>query len=158
MSDTRQPTPDPSQASGPTTHPYPRLVRIGAPTAAAKRPRKRRIADDGQDTPRIGARLAQLRRERGFTQVELARKLRVGQSVVSDYERGRKRLHGQLIVKLARILGVTSDELLGLSGTERSDLEALRPFLRRLRNVQKLSTRERKALLTTIDVFLGRAS
>ena len=63
----------------------------------------------------IGCRCAKLRKAQGLTQVELAVKLKVSQSVVSDYERGALRLHGVLIIELTRILGVTADELLGLS-------------------------------------------
>lgn len=33
--------------------------------------------------------------------------------VVSDYERGALRLHGELILKLSEILSVSADELLG---------------------------------------------
>lgn len=48
----------------------------------------------------IGERLARLRRERGITQVELAEMLGVVQPMISDYERGLLRLHGELIVQL----------------------------------------------------------
>ena len=43
----------------------------------------------------------------------MAEKLGVAQTVVSDYERGALRLHGELILKLAEILSVSADELLG---------------------------------------------
>src|SRR5438034_2484544 len=65
----------------------------------------------------VGQRLARLRRERGLTQVELAERLGIAQPIVSDYERGELRLHGQLIVRLTEILGVSADELLGLTPT-----------------------------------------
>ena len=58
----------------------------------------------------IGQRCAHLRRV-----IDLAQKLGVTQSVVSDYERGTLRLHGELIIQLARILNTTTDELLGFS-------------------------------------------
>jgi len=62
----------------------------------------------------IAQRLVRLRREKGITQVEMAQLLGVSQSVVSDYERGGLRLHGELIAKVAEILGVSADEILGL--------------------------------------------
>lgn len=43
----------------------------------------------------------------------MAEKLGISQPVVSDYERGAVRLHGELILKVAEILNVTADELLG---------------------------------------------
>ena len=46
--------------------------------------------------------------------IELADLLGVTQPLVSNYETGELRLHGDLIVQLAKILGTTADELLGL--------------------------------------------
>lgn len=43
----------------------------------------------------------------------MAEKLGLSQPVVSDYERGASRLHGELILKVAEILNVSPDELLG---------------------------------------------
>ncbi|HSL56059.1 MAG TPA: helix-turn-helix transcriptional regulator [Pyrinomonadaceae bacterium] len=54
------------------------------------------------------------RKERGLTQAQMAKRLGVSQPVVSDYERGGLRLHGELILKVAEILDVSANELLGL--------------------------------------------
>lgn len=61
----------------------------------------------------IANRLVRLRKEAGLSQAQMAEKLGISQTVVSDYERGALRLHGELILKLAEILGVSADELLG---------------------------------------------
>ena len=61
----------------------------------------------------IANRLVTLRKEAGLSQAQMAEKLGVSQTVVSDYERGALRLHGELILKLAEILSVSADELLG---------------------------------------------
>jgi transcriptional regulator with XRE-family HTH domain len=102
----------------------------------------------------LGERLARLRRERGMTQVELAERLGVAQPVVSDYERGELRLHGQLIVKLTEILGVSSQELLGLTKPASNGAIKNRRLLRRLQEIERLPRRDQQALLRTIDRFL----
>src|SRR5262249_1579673 len=61
----------------------------------------------------IAERFRRLRREKGITQVEMAELLGTSQPIVSDYERGLLRLHGELIVKLVEILDCSADELLG---------------------------------------------
>ena len=71
-----------------------------------------RKTETREEQEAIGERLARIRRERGITQVELAKELEVAQPVLSDYERGELRLHGQLIIDLTRILSVSADELL----------------------------------------------
>jgi transcriptional regulator with XRE-family HTH domain len=98
----------------------------------------------------IGQRLARLRRERGLTQVELAQMIEVSQPVLSDYERGTLRLHGQLIARLARILRVSADELLGLEATKSRGAAGNRRLLRRLQQLEKLPKRDQQALLRTI--------
>ena len=109
----------------------------------------------GQET--IGERLARLRRERGLTQVEVAEKLNVAQPVVSDYERGELRLHGQLIVDLSHILGVSADELLGIEKPKSTAVIKNRRLRRRIQDLEHLPRRDQQALLRTIDAFLTKA-
>jgi transcriptional regulator with XRE-family HTH domain len=106
----------------------------------------------------IGERLARFRKERGLTQTELARQLGVAQPVLSDYERGELRLHGQLIVELARLLGVSADELLGLEEPRGNGAVKNRQILRRLQQLDRLPKRDQQALLRTIDAFLSKVS
>jgi transcriptional regulator with XRE-family HTH domain len=116
---------------------------------------KKRPPETAQETGEtIGQRLARLRRERGMTQVELAQRLGVAQPVVSDYERGELRLHGQLIIKLSEILGVSSEELLGLKKAPSNGALRNRRLLRRLQQIERLPRRDQQALLRTIDRFL----
>lgn len=116
-----------------------------------------RAAKASDTTEKIGQRLARLRKERGITQKELASELGVTQSHVSEWERGNLRLHGELIARLARILGVSADELLGLSATDKRSLSNRR-LARRLQSFDKLPKRDQEALLRTIDAFLAKAS
>ncbi|MEW6368253.1 MAG: helix-turn-helix transcriptional regulator [Acidobacteriota bacterium] len=118
----------------------------------------RRKTETHEEQEAIGERLTRIRRERGITQVELARKLGVAQPVLSDYERGELRLHGQLIVKLARILGVTTDELLGVEPSRPSKSPVKnRRLLRRLQDMDMLPKRDQQAIYRTITAFLERA-
>ena len=100
-------------------------------------------------TPRetIGQRLARLRKERGVTQTELASELGVTQSHVSEWERGNLRLHGELIAEISRLLGVSADELLGLSASDERPTSKNRRLVRRLKHFDKLSKRDQEALL-----------
>jgi len=134
--------------------PTPTISLAGYDWEAVPLPRKK-IPETGQHQPEtIGQRLARLRRERGLTQVELAQRLGVAQPVVSDYERGELRLHGQLIVKLTDILAVSSEELLGLKKSPSNGSIRNRRLLRRLQQIDKLPRRDQQALLRTIDRFL----
>ncbi len=90
--------------------------------------------------------------------MELAEHLGVAQPVVSDYERGELRLHGQAIVELTRVLRVSADELLGLEKLKGNGAIKNRRLLRRLQDLERLPKRDQQALLRTIDAFLAKAS
>ena len=109
------------------------------------------------ETP--GERLARLRKERGWTQVELAERLGTTQTLLSDYERGKLRLNADMIVRLANALETTTDELLQPKGS-RSPLRR-KPSLRvqrRVEKIEKLPPHQQNYLLKTIDGFLKGVS
>jgi transcriptional regulator with XRE-family HTH domain len=100
-------------------------------------------------------RLARLRKERGWTQVELAERIGITQRLVSDYEVGRLRLNADIVVRLAEALEVATDELLRPNGRK----APLRPkpslrLQRRMEKIEKLPPHQQNYLLKTIDGFL----
>lgn len=106
----------------------------------------------------IGERVARLRREKGLTQEEMAAHLEVTQPIVSDYERGRLRLHGELIVRLTQILSVSADEILGLKTLKaRNGSIQNRRLLRQVQALEKLPKRDQQAVIRTIEAFLAKA-
>jgi transcriptional regulator with XRE-family HTH domain len=104
-------------------------------------------------------RLSRLRKERGWTQVELAERVGISQTLISDYERGRLRLNADIVVRLANALEVTANELLQPGGPRHSlrRKPSLR-VLRRLEKIEKLPAHQQSTLLKTIDTFLRGAT
>jgi len=107
----------------------------------------------------IGQRLARLRKERGWTQVELAERIGIIQSLISDYERDRLRMNPDMVLRFAAALEITTDELLQPNGGKpplrhRPSLRVLR----RLEKIEKLPTHQQSTLLKTIDTFLKGAA
>ena len=60
----------------------------------------------------LGARIAALRRNRGLSQAELARRLRISPSAVGMYEQGRREPSVELLVAMAGDFRVSTDFLL----------------------------------------------
>ena len=62
-------------------------------------PRKSRLTlppiDLGKES--MGERLTRLRKERGYTQIELAQRLGIIQALISDYERDQLRMHAEMV-------------------------------------------------------------
>ncbi len=112
--------------------------------------------DMGEET--FGRRLAKIRKERGYTQIELAKKLGLTQGLISDYELDKLRPYHEMIIRFALALKVSTDELLGLKHFKST--EDSRPpskLLRRMKKIEGLPLYKQKVLLNTIDTFLKGA-
>lgn len=105
----------------------------------------------------IGQRIAKFRKLKGYTQIELAKKIGINQALVSDYERDKIRPHPEMIVRFAIALEVSADQLLGLEGfQDRGQMPSLK-ILRRVKNIENLPTSQQKVLFQIIDTFLKGA-
>jgi transcriptional regulator with XRE-family HTH domain len=110
------------------------------------------VMELGQET--LGQRIARLRKEKGFTQVELAEKMGIIQVLISDYERDKLRPHPEVIIRFAQALNVTADELLGMKKTSTSGTKPSLKTLRRLKKIEELPVSQQKTLFKTIDTFI----
>lgn len=118
--------------------------------------RKAQSKEEKETNIALGRRIASFRKQHGLTQTELAEKLDLSQTVISSYEIGRLRPHPDLLLKLADILDLTTDELLGRAKPKNGEGGAVdRRFLRRLKLVKGLPKRDQDALLRTIDAFIA---
>jgi len=59
-------------------------------------------------------RLAELRKKRGLTQQQIADELSVNRVTYTNWEKGNREPNLENVVKLAHILDVTTDDLLGM--------------------------------------------
>jgi hypothetical protein len=66
-------------------------------------------------------------------------------------------MSGPLVASFAKALKASADEILGLHKTEEGGLLKDRRFLRRIQKVDKLSKRDKQALLKNLDMFLRGA-
>ena len=108
--------------------------------------------DSGNET--TGQRLARLRKERGFTQVELAKKLGIIQSLISDYETDRLRLPSELAVRVAVALDITTDELLRPQPKKSPRKKPSLKIVRRMEEIEKLPPRQQAFVLSALDSIL----
>ena len=82
---------------------------------------------NGTDLESIGKRIKNARENLKMKQEELAEKLVCKREVISYYEHGNRDIKTDTLINLARILGVSTDYLLGLSPnpTQNKDLDAI---------------------------------
>ena len=110
-------------------------------------PRKREATD-------FGERLVALRKARGLTQVQLAEAADTTQRAISYYENHASYPPAPALIAIAKVLRVTTDELLGLKAPK-PDPRAKDPELRRLwkkfQQIGELPERDQRAVIRLIN-------
>lgn len=71
----------------------------------------------------LGQKIAELRKAKNLTQLELANRLSITDKAVSKWERDLSCPDISTVPKLAEILGVSADELLRCSKNEKTEIE-----------------------------------
>ena len=107
----------------------------------------------------FGQRLATIRKTKGYTQTELAKKIGLTQGLISDYELDKLRPYHEMIIRFALALDVPSDELLGIKDYKSIENESkpASKLTRRMIKIEKLPDFKQKVLLNTNDTFLKGA-
>lgn len=100
-------------------------------------------------------KLAKLRREKGLTQEEMAKKIGVGIAQVRRYEKGASSPTLEVIKNIATTLGVSADELIfeeneGVASARIVDRELLAQF----EELSKMDPRDQEAVKTILESMI----
>jgi transcriptional regulator with XRE-family HTH domain len=115
---------------------------------------KRKAIEGGQET--FGQKLARLRKDAGYSQSELAAELGISKRMVAYYEGETDHPPTTLLPALARVLNVTPDQMLGFESIAPRKRTVDNRLWRRFKQIEQLSTRERREVIKLLDVFLDR--
>jgi transcriptional regulator with XRE-family HTH domain len=103
----------------------------------------------------FGARIKTLRKQRKWTQKELAAKIDTPVSMLNKYESGLHAPAIEKLVELAELFDVTVDFLLTGNRSEDKPLHNLR-LLERFQELEGFSTEDQEAVITLIDALVVR--
>lgn len=105
----------------------------------------------------VGVRVRALRLQRGVTQVELAKLIGTHQTAVSQVEVGRRGVSVQQVVKIARALRSTPDQILGEPAVAQPDARRRATRVqRRLERIESLPPAKQRVLLQMVDAFIEK--
>lgn len=101
----------------------------------------------------------ELRLERGLTQTQLAELIDSSQRCISRYETIAELPPANVLIKLAQVLDVTTDELLGikspkLSGKHKDDPETRRLW-KKFQQVRELPDKDQRAVIRLINSLIA---
>jgi len=107
---------------------------------------------------RLGARVAELRKAQSITQVQLAEALNVSQQTINSYEVGRRRIPVSTLPQLARLLGVTVEELLVNDAAAAKKRGPAPRLQQQIERIQQLPRTQQKFVMQMLDTVLAQAS
>lgn len=109
------------------------------------------------ETMTFGQRLAELRKASGFTQQEFADEVGISRRMVAYYEGQSQHPPTTHLPVMARVLKLTTDELLGTTAVkQRPARERDSRLQRRLQQIEKLEAGEKRQVLQLLDAFIER--
>ena len=106
-------------------------------------------------TREFGKRLHALRRDRGWSQPDLAEKVDTSGPIIGRYERGDMTPSIEVAARLATALGVTLDYLCNETGTP--EVLQDKNMVDRLSALQSIATKDRDAILYLVDGLIRDA-
>lgn len=101
----------------------------------------------------IGASIVRIREARGLKQAELGRRLGLSRRTMCSYEKGERRLPAGLIGRLCTVLGVSADELLGVTPLRLDGRSADAKLQRKLDLVPALPEPDRRVVIEMIELL-----
>jgi transcriptional regulator with XRE-family HTH domain len=105
----------------------------------------------------FGKRIAQLRKEQGLTQSQFGELLGVSQQQVASFEAGRRRVTIALLPTVARALGVSVEELLGVK-PENGKRGPTPKLQQQLERISRLPKARQRFVIEMLDTVLAQAA
>ena len=106
----------------------------------------------------LGARIAELRKELGLTQQQLAEALDTTQQQVASYENARLRVPASMLPRLARVLGVTLEMLIGEEPHQAAKRGPTPKLQQQLERLSSLPKPKQRAIMEVLEAMIAQAN
>ncbi len=101
----------------------------------------------------IGSKIIELRKDKGWSQAQLADAVNASRDIIGKYERNDNSPSIEMALKIAKVFDISVDYLLGEGKHASFDKETLK----RLEDIESLDQNTRNTLFNVIDTFLRDA-
>jgi transcriptional regulator with XRE-family HTH domain len=105
----------------------------------------------------LGERMAQFRKARGITQVQIAQALGLTQQTYQSYEVGRRRLPVSLLPAIARALSVSLEDLFGESDSSPRKRGPAPKWQKQIEAIAQLPKAKQQFVAQMLDAVLAQA-
>jgi len=106
----------------------------------------------------LGQNIRTLRKQKGWTQVDLSKRLGCSQTVIAAYENNRKKPLADKIIQMAHLFDVSYDQLLGASSEQMQQPKKAKvsKLAKMFEEVESLPAQEKTVLIKMIDGLLAK--
>jgi transcriptional regulator with XRE-family HTH domain len=104
----------------------------------------------------FGDRMAALRKQCGYSQRDLARETGISQRMIAYYEKQALYPPTHVLPILAKSLGVTVDQLLGIGNHKENKKKKDMRLWRRFTQIEKLDVKEKRKVIQLLDTFIEK--
>jgi transcriptional regulator with XRE-family HTH domain len=115
------------------------------------KPKKSPLPPIPNSLAQVGQKIAEYRKSKGLTQIEMAEAVGISRDVLASYEIGKAHLNEEMVIRLSLFLKVPSDDLLGLKSPSQSTAPSNLRLMKRFWQIEKLPEHKKKAILKTLD-------
>ncbi len=102
------------------------------------------------NTLNIGTKISTLRKDKSWSQGDLAQQISASREIIGKYERNENLPSIEMVAKMARAFGVTVDYLIGEGENASYDKETVD----RINNIQKMDDSTKNVLFNVIDTYI----
>jgi transcriptional regulator with XRE-family HTH domain len=102
------------------------------------------------NTLNIGSKISALRKEKGWSQNDLAQKIEASREIIGKYERNENLPSIEMVSKIAKVFDVTVDFLIGEGENASYDKETVN----RINDIQKMDNSTKSVLFNVIDTYI----
>ncbi|HTN39494.1 MAG TPA: helix-turn-helix transcriptional regulator [Arachidicoccus sp.] len=102
------------------------------------------------NTLNIGNKISTLRKEKKWSQNDLAQELNASREIIGKYERNENLPSIEMVIKMAKAFGVTVDFLVGEGEYASFDKE----IVERINDIQKMDAGTQSVLFNVIDTYI----
>jgi len=109
--------------------------------------------DDEVFFKQLGKRIAELRKDTGLTQVQLAEILNISQQHMASFEAGRRKVTTSDIPVLAQLFGVSTDDLLGI-GNKSAKRGPTAKLQHKVEQISLMPRNKQKVILEVLEAMI----
>jgi transcriptional regulator with XRE-family HTH domain len=104
----------------------------------------------------LGGRIAELRKEHGLTQAQLAKMLELTQQMIASYEVGRRRVPVSLLPAVAKALAISVEQLIGTASSHPAKRGPTPKLQQQMERIQRLPKTQQRFVMQMIDTVLAQ--